>query len=100
MFCSAVYLLWFLSSLNSAQLSERLHRLANFKPFQAGEQTVRIALEDGSTRSVFVRVPKNYSPQRAWPIILAYHGTGGGGHDLIEPLVRLLGNELENYLIA
>ncbi|MBC8107584.1 MAG: hypothetical protein H7Z14_13415 [Anaerolineae bacterium] len=88
------------TAIDGAQLSAALHRAVNFESYKSGEQTVAIQLEDGSTRTVFVRVPNNYSPQRAWPIILAYHGTGGGGHDLIEPIVRLLGNEAEDFLIA
>lgn len=100
MFYRSLALLWFLSSLNSAQLSSWLHGQAKFNSFDAGEHTVAIALEDGSDRNVLVRVPRNYSPQRAWPIILAYHGTGGGGHDLIDPIVRLLGKEAEGLLIA
>ncbi|CAN5612739.1 hypothetical protein BH09PLA1_BH09PLA1_13160 [soil metagenome] len=86
--------------LTDAELSDALHRAAHFEAYQPGEQTFAITLEDQTARTVFVRVPKNYSPQRAWPIILAYHGTGGGGHDLIGPIARLFGDDAENYLIA
>ena len=39
-----------------------------------GEQT--FTLEDRARRYI-LRLPKNYSPDRAWPIVLALHGNGG-----------------------
>lgn len=84
----------------AAELSRALRESAGYEPHKPGEHTIQIPLEDGSSRTVFVRVPKKYDPRRSWPLIIAYHGTGGTGRDLIEPLARRLGGESEQYLIA
>ena len=34
---------------------------------------------DGQEREYYLRIPKNYDPQRAYPLVFRFHGSGGNG---------------------
>ncbi|WP_306371355.1 PHB depolymerase family esterase [Nocardiopsis sp. CC223A] len=51
-------------------------------PHQPGE-TARYSLVSGGVeREYLVRLPRDYTPGRTWPVLLAYHGRGGGAEGM------------------
>jgi predicted esterase len=38
------------------------------------------------SRDAFLYIPKNFSPQSALPLVVALHGSGGSGRDMVEAL--------------
>ncbi|WP_145982631.1 MULTISPECIES: alpha/beta hydrolase family esterase [unclassified Pseudonocardia] len=48
-------------------------------PQQPGTTAVRTTASGGLDRSVRVHLPEDYSPDRAWPLVLVFHGRGNSG---------------------
>lgn len=64
------------------------------------EQTTTMLVDGNPVENVFyVRIPKGYTPARAWPAVLAVHASGGTGMDIGDKVVELLGESGENYVI-
>jgi len=83
--------------------SRRLHDAGLFRslaPGRNGITQVIVPVGYNRARRVYVRVPKGYDPARPWPLILAYHGGGGEGRQMIASLENLLGAERDRYVIA
>jgi predicted esterase len=51
-------------------------------------------------RSVVLRIPKGYDPRRPWPLVLAFHPTGGTGETMIRLLADRLGDRIESVVVA
>ena len=83
-----------------SKVSDWLHSAVSHSPLKSGLQTITITLEDGEKRIVSVRIPKSYSPDKRWPLILAYHYTSGTGEDMIRILAQSLGGHIEQYIVA
>lgn len=83
------------SAFDRTRLSGWLHAAALFRPFEPGRHTLTaVGLE------IVLRVPAGYDPRRPWPLIYALHGTGGGGDQIIEYTRKLLGDAVDEYIIA
>lgn len=54
--------------------------------------TVRWTLPapDGQTQSVLVRIPAGYTPERAYPLVIGLHGTGGTAQSQMSYVTRVL----------
>ncbi len=52
------------------------------------------------TTRVHVRVPEGYDPEKAYPLILAYHAEEGDGTEILRLVAHLLHDDLDQYLIA
>ena len=74
----------------------------SFKPGVLKRKTTVFDARDKKTHEFefFVRVPKGYDPGRAWPVLLASHGTNGNGMSILKAFVRLLGRDVEKYIIV
>jgi poly(3-hydroxybutyrate) depolymerase len=83
-----------------AKVSAWLHSAGLFKPLDPGHMDLTVALRDGTTRSVALRIPKNYDPARPWPLLYALHGSNGNGPQIIGYYEHLLGPDIENYVVA
>lgn len=83
-----------------SRVSDLLHSCALHKPLQPGLQRMDVALENDANRAVTVRIPRGYTPERRWPLILAYHYTGGSGEDIINILTPFLGDRVDDFVIA
>lgn len=82
------------------EVSDYLHRAARFEPFKPATRSIRVPLESGEQRGVRIRIPKSYDPVRAWPLIIAYHGSGGNAKDFVKYVEWLLGAHADDFLIA
>lgn len=82
------------------KLSKWLHAAALFEPLPAGRHTISVALPAGGTRQVVLRVPKEYDAKRAWPLIYCLHGDGGNAEAILGFVERLLGERVEQYVLA
>lgn len=87
-----------------AKLRDWLHAADLFSPSVPPEPgrilTESIEIKDGATRSIEVRLPRQYDHRRAYPLIYALHGTGGDARGIISYVAKLLGDRLDEFVIA
>lgn len=83
-----------------ARISAWLHAAGLFEPLAPGRTTLTVELRDGARRSIVVRIPQAYDPQRPWPLIYALHGQGGDAESIIQYTEALLGPRVEEFLVA
>ena len=68
-----------------------------------GWQSHKTRVTDGKTAydvTFHVRIPKGYTPQKPWPLLLAMHGYSGNGPSIGRFMERRLGGQLEKYIIV
>lgn len=82
------------------KMSEWIHAAGLHPQRDPGVHTLNIELRTGEHRTVHVRVPAGYDPARTWPLILAYHGSGGSGPDFIPFVEKMLEDRAPEYIIA
>lgn len=87
-------------SFDIKKMSAWLHAAAPFEPLETGVRLLQVPLDAGETRTVHVRIPPDYDPKRAWPLIMAYHGTGGNGGEFITFVEQMLGPRAAQFVIA
>lgn len=87
-------------AFDRSKLSQWLHAAVPFPPREPGPQELPVALDTGDTRSVTVRIPQNYDPTRAYPLLYALHGTGGDGPGFLPFAELLLGQRRDDFVIA
>jgi pimeloyl-ACP methyl ester carboxylesterase len=76
-------------------LSASLH-----PPLPAGPRELRVEVGHGQSRAVSLRVPKAYTPGRAWPLVYALHPSGGDGPGFLRQVEAWLGPRAEEFVIA
>lgn len=54
----------------------------------------------GENRTLTVRIPEGYTPTKAWPLVYAYHPTGGTGPQMIRMVTQALGAQAERMILA
>jgi len=69
------------SAVGSYRIGEYRHQ--EIKPFQSLPQggTLNLTFRskiDGSVQPLLVRVPKGYTPEKSWPLLVTLHGFGDG----------------------
>ncbi len=72
---------------------------------EEGEQKVsftasRVGKGNTHTTDVHVRVPKGYDATKRYPLLLALHGQGGDGESFMRFTAKLLGERVEEFIIA
>lgn len=82
------------------KISAWLHRAELFKPLPPGRQSLDVPLANGTTRAVVLRVPQGYDCRRPWPLIYALHGSGGNGDVIVGYVEKILGRNVESYIVA
>jgi len=87
-------------SYDRARVSEWLHAAGLFDPHRPGRRQIRVPIDDGSTLNVTLRIPAEYDPQRPYPLVYVLHGAGGNGTGVIRYVEQLLGEEIEQYVVA
>lgn len=81
-------------------VSEWLHSADLFQPLSPGRRQIRVRVDDGSTLPVTLRIPAGYEHGRPYPLLYVLHGSGGNGADVIRYVEQLLGEEIEQYVVA
>jgi len=54
----------------------------------------------GQSRTVVVRTPRRYTPDRAWPLIYALHESGGMATEFVRYVEMVLGPAVEDFVVA
>lgn len=83
-----------------AKLSDWLHQAAPYPVLAAGRSEIVVDVGLGFGRRVAMRLPRNYSPTRRWPLIYALHPSGGNGPDFIGNVEHLLGSTIEDFVVV
>ena len=82
------------------RLGAWLHAAVRFESLEPGLLGLRIAVGFEQEREVILRIPQAYEPERPWPLILAYHPSGGSGTSFLHYVERVLGDEIERFVVA
>ncbi|MGD8454380.1 MAG: hypothetical protein PVJ57_21410 [Phycisphaerae bacterium] len=82
------------------KMSGWLHAAVPFEDLSPGQRTIHVEIGPGQTRDVVLRIPPGYDPHRAWPLIYALHGAGGRGEHIIAYVEHVLGDKVDEYVIA
>ncbi|MCK4660553.1 MAG: hypothetical protein KAV82_13615 [Phycisphaerae bacterium] len=85
---------------NLTRVAEAVRRVQVWKPAPPGVEVFDVKFGDGLQTSVAARVPESYDPNHRYPLILALHDRGQGSLGCVQYLEQVLGNEVENFIIA
>ena len=88
---------------NIAALRRAIASDTAYKAYKPGWHKFGGKLTDGKTPydlDFFVRVPKGYTPNRPWPLLLAAHGQHSDGKTIGRLMALLLGRDRERYVIV
>jgi pimeloyl-ACP methyl ester carboxylesterase len=88
------------SAYDRARVTGWLHRADLFQPLEPGRMSLRVPVDDGSPLSVTLRIPRDYNHRRPYPLLYVLHGTGGSGDAIVSHVEQLLGNDVEQYVVA
>jgi len=88
------------AAYDRASVSTWLHQAGLFEALRPGKLETQVPLSTGGTRTIVLRIPKEYDPARPWPLIYALHGSRGHAADIIGYVQHLLGDEVESYVVA
>jgi len=94
-----------ISGVTIDMVGAALHQTPLWKPLTVEGQILRIECPRGPRKDpyvtkVHVRIPKGYDPAAPYPLVLALHGTGGGGEQYLKFAEQLLGDDVNHFLIA
>ncbi len=82
------------------KLSDWLHAAGLFGPQRAGKQAIDVPLHNGKTRSVHLRIPEGYDQRRPWPLLYVMHGSGGRAGQILGYYERILGDRVDEFVLA
>lgn len=88
------------SAYDRTRISAWLHDAGLFEPLSAGRRRIRVPIDDGSTLRVTLRIPNAYDHRRPYPLLYVLHGRNGTGDGIIRYAEQLLGDEVEQYVVA
>lgn len=74
-----------------------------YATFQPGWQRRTLPLTDGATKydmEYFVRIPKDYTPKKSWPLVISAHGQSDNGRDSGAMAQLILREKADNYIIV
>ncbi len=77
-----------------------LHAAGLINARAPGASEMLVKLRDGAQRRVQFRLPAAYTADRPWPMIYALHGQGGQAAQIISYVEGLLGDDVEQFIIA
>ncbi|NOX21952.1 MAG: hypothetical protein GXP36_02530 [Actinobacteria bacterium] len=89
-----------LKRATSAEMSTLLLRAISFPAAPAGRETITASIGFNQNRQVLIRTPLGYDPTRSYPTIVAYHTWGGTADRMLDRVEDLLGDAVENYIVA
>jgi len=83
-----------------ARLGAWLHRLDLWPALPRGRRDLAVPVGCGEVRSVLLRVPKGYTPERPWPFLYLLHPSGSNGPSFLGYLEQILGPKIDDFLVA
>jgi pimeloyl-ACP methyl ester carboxylesterase len=81
-------------------IGEQLAGLDLWPAVPSGRRDLAVPVGHGQTRSVLLRVPRGYSPERSWPFLYLLHPGGSSGVAFLSYAEQLLGPKIEEYIVA
>ncbi|MCA9243247.1 MAG: hypothetical protein KDA32_04770 [Phycisphaerales bacterium] len=87
-------------AFDRAKMSDWLHTAGLIPAREPGVSEITVPLRDHSSRRVLLRLPSGYTADRAWPLIYALHGQGGRAEQIMQYVEHILGDDLEQFVIA
>jgi len=81
-------------------VAQRLHQLPLWPAAPPGRTSFDMEGKPGERRAVWVRVPPDYDPAQAWPVMIALHGTHGRAEHMLDFAVSLLGRQADRMIVA
>lgn len=88
------------TAYDRAKLRDWLHAAGIFKKLDPGRTSIQSGVGDVKSLEVTIRVPKGYDAGRPYPLIYALHGTGGDSDGIIAYVERILGERVEQFVVA
>lgn len=82
------------------QVSQYLHSAGLFQPLPSGRRDIVVPVGLGSQRDVTLRIPRGYTPDRAWPLIYLLHPSGGSGPAFLNFFDGALGARLDDFILV
>jgi pimeloyl-ACP methyl ester carboxylesterase len=89
-----------LEGTTSEQMTSLLPAAINFPAVPAGRETIVAPIGFNRNRQIRIRTPLGYDPSRSYPTIVAYHTWGGTADRMLDRVEDLLGDAIENYIVA
>ena len=83
-----------------ANLGEALNRLPLWPALSPGAFEIDVKVGFGQVRTITLRIPKGYRPDRPWPLLLCYHSSGSNGPSILRHTEQLLGPAVDQYVLA
>lgn len=77
-----------------------LDEAAAFPDAEPGRAQIAAPIGFNQHRLVAVRTPEGYDSARRWPLIVLYHSWGGTADRMLDRLEGLLGDEIEQFVVA
>lgn len=71
-----------------------------FDSLEPGPLSIEVPLGENEKRTVQLRIPAGYDARRAYPLIYALHGAGGTGAQIIRYVERILGERVDEFVVA
>jgi predicted esterase len=87
-------------SYDRAKVSQYLHAAGLWQPLPSGRRDIVVPVGLGSQREVTLRIPRGYTPNRAWPLIYLLHPSGGNGPAFLPFAEATLGGRVEDYVVV
>ena len=87
-------------SVDIDDLSSELHSSYPFEPIEPGRASVAAPIGFNQHRTLRIRTPHGYDPTVPYPAIIAYHTWGGSGDRILDRLEMLLGERIEEFVVA
>ncbi len=88
--------------LTPVTLAKAIRKLQLWEKQPAGKQEITLQLRRGksSKRTAWANVPKDYDPQRKWPLILTLHGQGQTAEGMLDMTLFFLGSRREEFIVV
>jgi len=85
------------------KLRELIASDAAYEPFEPGWRKRTVQVADGAKKydvEYLVRIPKDYTPKKSWPVLIAAHGQFGSGEDIGAMIQLILRDKIDNYIVV
>ncbi|MEM9597286.1 MAG: hypothetical protein AAGD06_23665 [Acidobacteriota bacterium] len=87
-------------SYDPAAIGEALHGMEVFPTHKPGRRYASMGVGYGQSRRLVLRIPKGYSPDRAWPLIYCLHASGSTASSILRRTESLLGSRVDEFVLA